>query len=125
MTVPNCCGLLIIHSFIISIMANFRKIPPKVAITGGDGYVTRVSTVVDSNLDEQRVVVVDFAKNFKKDVPSPEVFNLKNKIDSGVSLKEEDSVVFKSDSLSSSELAQIDKVVNSSDDDSVDDDSND
>ncbi|MBO7696286.1 MAG: hypothetical protein J6T10_26920 [Methanobrevibacter sp.] len=105
-------------------MANFRKIPPKVAITGGDGFVTRVSTVVDANLDEQRVVVIDFAKNFKKDVPPPEVFSLKNKIDSGVSLKEEDSVVFKSDSLSASELAQIDNVINSSDDDSVDDDSN-
>jgi len=104
-------------------MANFRKNPPNVTISGGDGFVTRVSTVVDANLDEQRVVVTDYAKNFKKDVPPPEVFNLKNKIESGVSLKEEDSVVFKSDSLSPSELAQIDKVINSSGDDSVDDDS--
>lgn len=96
-------------------MAKFRKIPPSVTITGGDGFVTRVSTVVDENMDEQRVVVSDYAKNFKKDVPPPEVFSLKNKIDSGVSLKEEDSVVFRSDSLSPSELAQIDKVVNSPD----------
>lgn len=105
-------------------MVKFRKIPPEVAIIGGDGFVTRVSTVVDANMDEQRVVVSDYAKNFKKDVPPPEVFNLKNKIDSGVSLKEEDSVVFRSDSLSPSELSQIDKVINSSEDEPDEPDSN-
>lgn len=92
-------------------MAKFRKQPPSVSLSGGNGFITRVSTVVDSNNDEQRVLSIDSPKHYVKDYPPLEVFSLKSKVESGVSLKEEDSVVFKSDSLSPSEVSKINSVL--------------
>lgn len=99
-------------------MSKFRKKPPFVSISGGNGFITRVSTVVDSNNDEQRVTSVDSPEHYVKDYPPLDVFSLKSKIESGVTLKEEDSVVFKSDSLSPSEVSKINSVLDKKPDDS-------
>lgn len=101
-------------------MVKFRKQPPSVYLSGGNGLITRVSTVVDFNTDEQRVLSTDLPKHYVKDYPPLEVFSLKSKVESGVTLKEEDSVLFRSDKLSNSEIAKINEVLdnNSDDDDS-------
>ena len=103
-------------------MAKFRKQPPSVSLSGGNGFITRVSTVVDSNNDEQRVTSVDSPEHYVMDYPPLEVFSLKSKVESGVTLKEEDSVVFKSDSLSPSEVSKINSVLDEKPDDSKVDD---
>lgn len=92
-------------------MANFRKNPPKVRLFGGNGLISRVEKFTDSDLQEQSVLLTDSPKHFSKLSPPPEIFSLKNKIESGVALKEENSVVFKSDSLSYSELQKINEVL--------------
>lgn len=102
-------------------MANFRKNPPKVRLFGGNGLISRVEKLTDADLQEQSVLVTDSPKHFAKPSPPPEIFSLKNKIESGVALKEENSVVFESDSLSDSELQKIndvldEKLVDESDD---------
>lgn len=94
-------------------MANFRKNPPKVRLFGGNGLISRVEKFTDSDLQEQSVLVTDSPKHFAKPSPPPEIFSLKNKVESGVALKEENSVVFRSDSLSDSELQKINEVLDS------------
>lgn len=92
-------------------MAKFRKNPPNVRLIGGNGLISRVEKITDVDLQEQSVLVTDSPKHFAKPFPPPEIFSLKNKIESGVQLKEENSVVFKSDSLSDSELQKINEVL--------------
>lgn len=92
-------------------MGNFRKRVFKPLIIGGYGNVTRVEQKVDENLMEQSVLVVGSPRYFVKEHPQPEVFDLKNKLDAGVELQEVNSVVFRSDSLTPSELAQVEKVL--------------
>lgn len=102
-------------------MANFRKIPPKVRLFGGNGLISRVEKLTDVDLQEQSVLVTDSPKHFAKPSPPPEIFSLKNKIESGVVLKEENSVVFKSDSLSDSELQKINEVLDAKPEDEPED----
>ena len=102
-------------------MANFRKNPPKVRLFGGNGLLSRVEKLTDADLQEQSVLVTDSPKHFAKPSPPPEIFSLKNKIESGVQLKEENSVVFKSDSLSDSELQKIYEVLDAKPEDEPDD----
>lgn len=92
-------------------MGNFRKRVFKPLIIGGYGTVTRVEQKVDENLMEQSVLVVGSPRYFAKEHPQAEVFDLKNKLDAGVELQEVNSVVFRSDSLTPSELAQVEKVL--------------
>lgn len=92
-------------------MGNFRKKVFTPQLLGGNGTVTRVEQKVDENLMEQSVLVVGSPRYFAKEHPSPEVFDLKNKLDAGVTLQEVDSVVFRSDSLTPSEVAQVEKVL--------------
>lgn len=94
-------------------MANFRKKPHEVYLCGCNGSITRVVTQTDESLQEHKVTVSDEPRFFKVDKPSPEVFSLKSKIDSGVTLKEEDSIVFKSDMLTAKEISKINEVINS------------
>lgn len=101
-------------------MANFRKNPPKVRLFGGNGLISRVEKFIDSDLQEQSVLVTDSSKHFEKPSPPPEVFSLKNKVESGVALKEENSVVFKSDSLTDSELQKINEVLDAKPEDESD-----
>lgn len=75
--------------------------------------MSRVEKLTDADLQEQSVLVTDSPRHFAKPSPPPEIFSLKNKIESGVQLKEENSVVFKSDSLSDSELQKINEVLDS------------
>lgn len=103
-------------------MAKFRKIPPNVRLTGGNGFVSRVEKVTDEFLSEHDVLVIDTPQHFAKTIPAPEVFSLENKLKSGVTLKEEDSVVFHSDKLSDSEISKINDVLSdTSNEDDVDD----
>lgn len=102
-------------------MANFRKNPPKVRLFGGNGLMSRVEKLTDADLQEQSVLVTDSPKHFAKPSPPPEIFSLKNKIESGVQLKEENSVVFKSDSLSDSELQKINEVLDAKPEDEHED----
>lgn len=102
-------------------MANFRKNPPKVRLFGGNGLISRVEKLTDADLQEQSVLVTDSPKHFAKPSPPPEIFSLKNKIESGVALKEENSVVFKSDSLSDSELQKINEVLDAKPEDDSED----
>lgn len=92
-------------------MAKFRKKPPCVVLSGGDGFITRIVPHVDENLVEHQEIVSDVPKRFATRPIDPKLFDLKSKIDSGVSLKEENSVVFESDSLSESELQTIEKAL--------------
>ena len=92
-------------------MGNFRKRVFKPLIIGGYGTVTRVEQKVDENLQEQSVLVVGSPRYFAKVHPDPEVFDLQNKLDAGVELKEVNSVVFRSDSLTPSELEKLENTV--------------
>lgn len=92
-------------------MAKFRKNPPHVVVAGGNGYITRIVPHTDENLQEHQELITDVPKRFATFPQNPDLFSLKNKIDSGVQLKEESSVVFKSDSLSQSEIDKINEVI--------------
>lgn len=102
-------------------MGNFRKKPVKCFLCGGSPYIERVENIVLSSGEEQRKLVKDLAKNFIIESPPIDVFTLENKIKAGVKLNEVDSVVFKNDSLSDSEISQLEKVIDDvkEDDDTV------
>lgn len=99
-------------------MGNFRKRVFKPQLLGGTGSVTRVEQKIDENLMEQSVLVVGSPRYFAKEHPDPDVFSLKNKLDAGVQLQEVNSVVFRSDSLTPSEIKQVEKVLSDSENES-------
>lgn len=92
-------------------MGNFRKKPVKCFLCGGSPFIERVENIVLSSGEEQRKLVKDLAKNFITESPPIDVFTLENKIKAGVKLNEVDSVVFTNDSLSDSEISQLEKVI--------------
>lgn len=89
----------------------FRKKPFTVALQGGAPAISRVVTEVDGCLNEIQKLVSDTPESFAPVDVDPEIFSLKNKVENGVHLEEVESVVFKSDSLSESELKQIDSIL--------------
>lgn len=103
-------------------MSNFRKCIRNLNLLGGNSFVHYVDDVVSYDGKKDRSLVVDESINFKHDFPSLDDLSLESKIKAGVPLQEVDSVVFKSDGLSDSELKHIDDVITSSSD-SDDDDS--
>lgn len=90
----------------------FRKKTFKVALQGGAPAISRVVTEVDGSLNEIQKLVSDTPESFASVDVDPEIFSLKNKVENGVHLEEVDSVCFKSDSLSDSEMQKINDVLN-------------
>ena len=90
----------------------FRKKPFSVVLQGGAPAISRVVTEVDGSLNEIKKLVSDSPEVFASVPVDPEIFSLKNKVENGVHLEECDSVVFKSDNLSESELQKINEVIN-------------